>query len=51
MTLVNMAWANGERMPRTKNVVVRSTAPPSMNAMAKYWMFSVKAKPAPISAP
>ncbi len=38
-------------MPRTKNVAVVSAAPPSMKLTAKYWMFSVKANPAPTSAP
>ncbi len=51
VTLVNMTWAKGDRMPRTKNVAVVSAAPPSMKLIAKYWMFSVKAKPAPTSAP
>ncbi len=49
--LVNITCANGERMPRTKKVVETSTTPPSMKLIAKYWMFSVNAKPAPISAP
>ena len=51
MTLVNITCANGDMMPRTKNVTDVCSTPPSRKLIAKYWMFSVKAKPAPMSAP
>ncbi len=48
---VNIACANGDSTARTMNVTPSCSPPPSMRLMAKYWMFSVNAKPAPTSAP
>ena len=43
---VNIGWQKGVTRPRRMKVARKPSIPCSMAAMARYWMFSVKAKPA-----
>ena len=49
---VNITCANGDRMPRMKNTspTAMSRRPDSAICTAKYWMFSLNAKPPATSA-
>ena len=45
MRTVNIGCANGDIRHRATKVPVSASPPPSAQACARYWMFSVNAKP------